>query len=343
MTRVVGVVNDERYLEHKTGIVHPESPNRLKYLYRMLENEFSGVFVPITPQAATLEDLELVHTPYYVKKVLRTADRGFTNLSFDTPASDKTYLAAWLAVGGCITAVDMLMERSLQSAFALLRPPGHHALPDRAGGFCVFNNLGVTARNALLRHGLDRILIIDWDVHHGNGLHDLFYAEKEVFYISSHFTTIYPYSGYAEQTGKGAGEGYTLNIPLWKGVNDDDLIHIYGAIVIPAIRRFRPQLIMVAAGFDLHHLDSMSRSNVTETGFGLLTRRLLEEIGDTPVLLALEGGYKVPVLVKSVREVLLELLGGQAERRSSESPSRDAQELVDTIKQIHAPFKVWEG
>ena len=343
MARVVGVVKDERYLEHKTGLIHPESPSRLKYLYRMLENEFPNAFVHITPLPATLEDLELVHTPYYVKKVLKTADRGFTNLSFDTPASDKTYLAAWLAVGGCITAVDLLMEGALQSAFALCRPPGHHALPDRAGGFCVFNNLGVTARSALRRHNLDRILIIDWDVHHGNGLHDLFYAEKEIFYISSHFTTIFPYSGYAEQTGEGEGRGYTMNIPLWKGVNDDDMVHIYSRIVLPAMERFRPQLIMIAAGFDLHHLDSMSRSNVTEKGFGLMTRLLIKAAGRIPLFLALEGGYKVPVLVKSVREVLTELLDGHGGKVPATAPSEEVLELVKTVKRIHAPFKVWEG
>ncbi|MBM3299785.1 MAG: histone deacetylase, partial [Deltaproteobacteria bacterium] len=302
----VGIVRDDRYLEHKTGIIHPEHPNRLKYVYNMIDAEFSREVESIEPQLITLGDLEFVHKPEYVKKVLHTANLEFTHLAQDTPASPRTYMAAWLAAGGCITALESLRAGRYDVCFALVRPPGHHALPGRSGGFCIFNNLGITARYAMRRYGYKRILIVDWDVHHGNALQELFYREQEVLYMSSHYTNIYPFAGHWHETGVGEGEGYTVNVVLTKGIEDLDLIHVYRGVVGGAILRYRPELIMVAAGFDLHNQDIFSRAKVTEWAFGMLTRLILEfkqQIGDPPLLLALEGGYRITALVKSVREV----------------------------------------
>ena len=252
----IGIVRDMRYLEHKPGLVHPESPSRLRSLYRMLDKDFADKVITIDPEPATLEQLELVHTPTYIKQILSTAGRDFTSLAPDTTVSANTYLAAWLAVGGCLKGLESVLSRDCRATFCMVRPPGHHALTDRAGGFCIFNNLGVAAKYALEHHGFKRILIMDWDIHHGNALQDLFYKDKRVLYLSTHYMGWYPHTGDWEETGEGDGLGYNVNLPVPKDMEDDDIIHIYREVLTPVVRRFRPQLIFVAAGFDAHRARS---------------------------------------------------------------------------------------
>ncbi|MCF8144406.1 MAG: histone deacetylase [Deltaproteobacteria bacterium] len=340
----VGIVRDERYLLHKPGHTHPEHPNRLKAVYRMLDGDFSGDLIPIDPQPATLEHLELVHTPSYVKRVLKTADHRYTSLSPDTPASAETYLASWLAVGGCVKALDRLMDRSVDVAFCLIRPPGHHALKDRAGGFCVFNNIGIAARYAMQAYGLRRILIIDFDIHHGNGIHDLFHSENEILYFSTHDPMLYPYTGDWEDVGEGAGTGYTINIPLPRDLTDGEFVHLYQAMAGPVMRAYQPQLILAAAGFDAHEEDPIGRSHLSEKVFGRLARLLMEwraEIGDPPILFALEGGYCPRALAASVKEVVLALLTpGHVE----DAAGMETQQVVDMVaraRAIHQGYGVW--
>jgi acetoin utilization deacetylase AcuC-like enzyme len=344
MALKVGILRDERYLEHKTGIIHPEHPNRLKYVYSMLDAEFADLVEDLQPNPITLGDLEAVHTSAYVKRVLHTANREHTHLAQDTPASPKTYIAAWLAAGACVTGIESLRTGASDVCFALVRPPGHHALADRAGGFCVFNNLGVAARYAMRRFGYKRILIIDWDLHHGNALQDLFYHEKSVLYISSHYTNIFPFQGEWQDVGAGEGEGSNVNIVLTKGIEDRDLLHVYRELAGAAILRYRPELILVAAGFDLHFQDIFSRAKITEWSFGMLTRMILHhkrQVGDPPLLLALEGGYRIPALVKSVRETLKAL----TEDEPSEAPFTDGtavgESLLEKARKIHSPYGVW--
>jgi acetoin utilization deacetylase AcuC-like enzyme len=343
MVRKLGIIRDERYLEHKTGLIHPEHPNRLIYIHRMLDSEFSRNIERIEPKPISLEALEAVHSPAYVKKVLHTAGLEFTHLAQDTPSSPRSYMAAWLAAGGCLTALDTLASGRADACFAMVRPPGHHAQPDRAGGFCIFNNLGVAARSALSDYGYKRILIIDWDIHHGNGIQDLFYDDERVMYISSHFTNIFPYMGEWEEVGSGSGEGYNLNLVLTKNIEDNDMAHIYRGLLNPAMERFRPDLVMVAAGFDLHRKDIFSRAKVTEACFARITNILLKamEAADSPpLLLALEGGYRIPALVSSTRETLKALTG-------YEEPEPDCrgtelgEELLSKARKIHSGFKVW--
>ncbi|HTY23338.1 MAG TPA: histone deacetylase, partial [Desulfomonilaceae bacterium] len=340
----VGVVRDDRYLEHWTGIIHPEHPNRLKYVYGMVDAEFSGTLINIEPQPVTLADLEVVHTPTYVRTVIYTANRGLTHLAEDTPTSPGSYMAAWLAVGGCITALETLRSGECDVCFCLLRPPGHHAQRDRAGGFCIFNNLGVTARYALRKCDYKRILIVDWDVHHGNALQSLFYGEKEVLYISSHYTNIYPYAGEWEETGAGEGEGYNVNMVLTKAIEDLDLLYLYYEVVGEAIRRYQPDLILVPAGFDLHKQDIFGRAQITEKVFGMLTRLILDrkrEIGDPPLLLALEGGYRIPALVKSVREVLKVLTDPDSAVKLPHESTPTGEQLLRTARSFHSKYGVW--
>jgi acetoin utilization deacetylase AcuC-like enzyme len=344
MKRKIGVIRDERFLEHKTGIIHPEHPNRLKYLYNLIDAEFTRVSEFVEAKPITLMDLERVHTPAYVKRVLHTANLEFTHLAQDTPASHRTYLAAWLAAGACISGLDWLIANKRDICFALVRPPGHHALPDRAAGFCVFNNVGVAAVYAMRVHGFKRILIVDWDVHHGNGIQELFYREERVLYISSHFTNIFPFAGRWEDVGEGPGEGRTVNIELIKGIEDLDLLHIYREVVGEAILRQAPDLIMIAAGFDLHHQDLFSRAKVTENAFGMLTRMILDckrQIGDPPMLLALEGGYRIPALVKSVREVFNALTEMDAEAKLPLIRTPVAEGLLTVARGFHSKYHVW--
>ena len=344
MTASICIVRDERYLEHKTGLVHPENPNRLKAIYSMLDRDFPSGLIEIRPEPATIEELELVHTPLYIEKVLKTAELEFTHLAPDTPASPRSYLAAWLAVGGCLRALEALMSGRCGAALALVRPPGHHALPDRALGFCILNNLGVTARYALETYGLRRILIVDWDIHHGNGLQQLFYGQKEVFYFSSHYPGGYPATGDWEETGQGPGLGYTVNVPVPKNLKDDDILHCYREVIGPIVRRYRPELILVAAGFDAHQKDPLSRTSLTELAFGRLTRLLMDlraEVDGPPILMALEGGYDLGALVSSVREVLLALT---AEEPRAETPppfTPVGAEMAAKAGRIHAEYGVW--
>lgn len=341
---LTGIVRDDRYLEHMPGHAHPEHPSRLRAIHDMLDRDSPGDWVNIPAALATLEELESVHTPTYVKKVLKTAEHPYTSLAPDTPACARSYLSAWLAAGGCLRAIDALMQHRCEACFCLVRPPGHHALPDRAGGFCFFNNLGIAARYAVKEYGLKRILIIDWDIHHGNGLQELFYSDPSVFYFSTHDMLLYPYSGAMEETGAGAGMGYTVNIPLPRKFQDEDILHIYRETLTPVIHRYRPDLILAAAGFDAHREDPLGRSRMTARGFGRLARLLMDlmpDAGNPPILLSLEGGYNPRALTDSVREVLSALLLQKTEALPTIAPSPDAEALMETVRNMHRPYGVW--
>ncbi|MBW2061421.1 MAG: histone deacetylase [Deltaproteobacteria bacterium] len=344
MASRVCTIRDDRFLEHKTGLVSLEHPNRLKAIHQMLDTNFSGTLTNIKPEPAAMDVLELVHTPIYIEKILKTAEYEFTHLSPDTPASPKTYMAAFLAVGGCLQALDALMSGRCEAAFALIRPPGHHALPDRASGFCIFNNLGVTALQALCVYGLDRILIVDWDIHHGNALQRLFYNQKEIFYFSSHYVFTFPQTGAWEDAGQGPGLGYTVNVPLFKNLGDEDILHCYRDILGPIIRNYRPQIILVAAGFDGHRDDPLGRTDFTEQGYGWLTQLIMDlaaEVGDPPILLALEGGYDLKALAGSVREVLRALIAEEPRAELPHPFTPQGEELVTKAARIHAEYGVW--
>lgn len=340
----VGIIRDQRYLEHKTGHVHPEHPKRLRAVYRMLDHDFAPGLIDIEPEMATMEQLEFVHTPAHIEKVLKTADHNFTSLAPDTPASAKTYLSACLAVGGCIRGLEALFSGQCDVCFSLVRPPGHHALPNRANGFCIFNNLGITARFAHKRYNTRRILILDYDVHHGNGLNELFYEQREVFYFSTHDIGLYPYTGDWKETGIGEGEGYTVNVPVPRTVEDQEFLYLYRELLGSVIRRYRPELILVAAGFDAHKEDPIGRSQLTELAFQGLSELLLElreEVDRPPLLFALEGGYDPPTLARCVRRTLEGLLGEPPRESIMGEGSERVNELVEKARQVHRRYGVW--
>jgi acetoin utilization deacetylase AcuC-like enzyme len=309
--RKTGVVKDPIFMEHRPGDYHPESPERLEVLYDMLEDpDLKGTFQMIAPRPAQPEDLARVHDVRYIDRVASTAGRSRVSLDPDTQTSPRSYEAAVLAAGGCLEAVDRIFSGEIRNGFAMIRPPGHHAETARAMGFCLFNNVAVAARYAQARHGVSRIMIVDWDLHHGNGTQGTFYDDPTVLYASTHQYPYYPGSGAFQELGRGSGEGYTLNVPLSGGHGDAEFVGIYRRIIARVGKAFRPEMLIVSAGFDIYHGDPLGGMAVTAEGFGVLTRILVEmaeETCDGKVLVALEGGYNLEGLRDGGKAVLQEL------------------------------------
>jgi len=306
----VGIVRNERYLLHDMGY-HPESPERLRVIYQALEEgEMKGLFEEIPARAASRGEIETVHDPSYVDLVEQTAGKSHVQLDPDTSTCAASYEAAIWAAGGLLEAADAVVSGHVGSAFALVRPPGHHAERARAMGFCLFNNIAIAARHLQESHGFDRILIVDWDLHHGNGTQNTFYDEQGVLYFSTHQYPYYPGTGAARDTGRGKGEGYTVNVPLGTGCGDSEYANIYTHLLRPITLAYRPQMILVSAGFDIHHRDPLGGMSVTEMGFARLmniVKDLARSTCSGRVVLTLEGGYDLTALRESVKAVLFEM------------------------------------
>lgn len=307
----VGVVRDERYMLHDMGPFHPESPRRLEAVYRAIED--LGFLEDIPPREATREELALVHQGAYIDLIASTEGKR-VQLDPDTSTCPDSYRVALLAAGGVLEAVRWALEEKGRRAFALVRPPGHHAEPDRAMGFCLFNNVAIAARFAQRSLGVERVLIVDWDLHHGNGTQKAFWEDPTVLYFSTHQYPYYPGTGHYTEVGEGPGRGYTVNCPLTVGQDDLDYANIFRHHLAPIARQFRPQLILVSAGFDPYYRDPLGGMKVTEEGFARLTDLVLSMAGEweCPLVLILEGGYHVEGLARSVREVL-KIMGGEAD------------------------------
>jgi acetoin utilization deacetylase AcuC-like enzyme len=312
MSKKTGIVKDRAYLRHGTDSGHPETPRRLVSIYEMLENpDMVWKFTGIDARRATREELERVHRPAFIDAIAATAGRSMSMLDPDTVASSETYDIARLAAGGLINAVDAVVSRKVDNAFALVRPPGHHADEGRAAGFCIFNNVAVGARHAMAQHNMERILIVDWDLHHGNGTQDIFYGDRKVLYFSTHQFPYYPGTGAMGEMGRGEGLGYTINVPLRPGADDAFYVRIFQDILSPVAMAFKPEIILVSAGFDTYFADPLGEMKVTPEGFAALTRILLnlaDACSGGRLVLVLEGGYHIQGLAKCVRSVLLELL-----------------------------------
>lgn len=307
-----GIVKDERYLDHVMDPGHPESPERLKVIYEMLEEpEMKKVPEEVKPRPAAREELEMIHTPAYIDQVAQTAGKPHYRLDMDTSTCAKSYETALLAVGGLLELIKAVLEGRLNNGFALVRPPGHHAEADRAMGFCLFNNVAVGAQYAIKRFSLERVLIVDWDVHHGNGTQSSFYEDPRVLYMSTHrYGNFYPGTGSARETGKGKGLGFTVNVPISTRAGDADFGNIFDKFLKPIALEYRPQLVLVSAGFDTHYNDPLGGMEVTEKGFARMTQVLMEIAEATAqgkLVITLEGGYDVSGQGRSVKAVLKEL------------------------------------
>jgi acetoin utilization deacetylase AcuC-like enzyme len=290
-------------LQHDSGFGHPESPERLRGILAALRQRGINEDDLQRPDPVDLGLLAEVHDERYIAAVEEVARRGGAYWDADTLISPGSYEAALVAAGAAVGAVDAVMRGDKHAAFALVRPPGHHALRASAMGFCLFNNIGVAAQHAVRDHALERVLIVDWDVHHGNGTQDLFYSRPDVLFFSTHQYPFYPGTGAIDETGAGAGEGYTVNVPLPAGVGDGGYKQVFEQVLVPLARRFRPQLILISAGYDAHVLDPLAGMAVTMAGFSemaLTVSELAGELCDGRVAAVLEGGYNIEALSMSV-------------------------------------------
>ncbi len=308
-----GIVQDAIFMEHVMDPSHPESPKRLKVIYEMLEDEEkkSLQLIKVTPRPATQEELETTHSPAHIDRIASTAGKAHFRLDLDTSTSARSFEVASLAAGGLCELIRAVWAGQMKNGFALVRPPGHHAERDRAMGFCLFNNVAIGAHYAINNFSLERVLIVDWDVHHGNGTQNSFYSDPRVLYFSTHrYGFFYPGSGGATEVGNGKGEGFTINVPLASGSGDPEYGNIFERILKPIALEYRPQLILVSAGFDIHYDDPLGGMEVTEKGFARLTQILMEIAEVTAqgkLVLTLEGGYDIEGEKRSVNAVLREL------------------------------------
>ncbi len=329
------------FLEHEEED-HPESPERLREIMRVLrETDLLPRLTALEPVVATDAQLEAVHTPDHIARVKNLIARGGGHFDPDTYANARSLDAARLAAGALVRAVDAVMAREVDNAFALVRPPGHHATRTRAMGFCLFNNIAVAAQHALDQHKLERVLIADYDVHHGNGTQDIFYRTSRVLYFSTHQYPHYPGTGNWDEIGEGDGRGFTVNVPLSPRVGDEGYQRIFDDLLFPLAERYRPQLILVSVGYDAHWSDPLAMENLSIAGYGALARTLVELARaqcDGRIVFTLEGGYNLPALAHGVAATFRALLGdAEIPDPLGQSPraSRDIGDYVEQLKGVH--------
>jgi len=310
-----GFIYDPTYLNHDTGPGHPESPQRLTATMKHLQGvEWFGDLPAFTPRCCDLTLIEAIHTPGYIRRVEEACHAGKPYLdSMDVAISKDSYDVALLAAGAPIRLADEIMAGNINNGFALVRPPGHHAEQDQALGFCLFNNVAIAARYLQNHHKIGNILILDWDVHHGNGTQHAFYTDPSVFYISTHQSPYYPGTGAAGETGAGTGKGTTLNIPMPAGSGDRDYETVFNETILPMIDDYQPEFILISAGFDAHETDPLAHMRLSTGFYGWMTARIREKAAASShdrIISVLEGGYDLNALPLSVAEHL-QVLSGQ--------------------------------
>ncbi|MFO0699344.1 MAG: histone deacetylase [Nitrospira sp.] len=300
-----GLVYHPAFLEHDMGPGHPESPNRLRAIMQRLEE--SGTATQLTrlqPRRAEDEWITQIHTPNYVALLNQHAPTdGRVSLDPDTSMSPGSLQAAYLAAGGALTAVDAIMANQVDHVFCAVRPPGHHAEAGRAMGFCLFNNVAIAARYVQKKYGLTRVLIVDWDVHHGNGTQHSFEEDPSVLFFSTHQYPHYPGTGRGTERGKGTGEGFTINVPMEAGEGDEAYHAIFLKALVPAADEFKPEFVIISAGFDAHKDDPLASMGLTEAGYTDLTHLvagIAKRHAKGRILSSLEGGYNLTALAYSV-------------------------------------------
>jgi acetoin utilization deacetylase AcuC-like enzyme len=307
----VGIIYSDKYLNHDTGI-HPENPLRLKVIMdKLKDREIINKLIYIDPVLADLNYIKRVHSEDYIRFIRDLCYKGGGSLTPDTPICGESYEIARLASGGVISAINEIYKNNIDRAFCLIRPPGHHAEYDRGMGFCIFNNVAIGARYAQGMVGYKKIFIIDFDVHHGNGTQNIFYYDPSVFYFSIHQYPHYPGTGSRDEVGVREGEGYTLNIPLSAGSGDEEYYDVFKNILIPKVIEFKPDLIIISAGFDAHVNDPLSSMELTSDGFGILTELICkasDEVCCGRIISVLEGGYDHASLSESVNIHIEKLL-----------------------------------
>jgi acetoin utilization deacetylase AcuC-like enzyme len=328
------IVTDRKYLKHFAGRSHPERPERIAVMIDMAQSLKRDHLQIIAPREATRDEIALCHRPEYIDVVERTSHLDRFDFDPDTHTSRDSYATAMLAAGGVLTATEAVFDGAAENAFALVRPPGHHALANRAMGFCFFNNVAIAAEWLIRRKGLKRVMVIDWDLHHGNGTQDTFYDSPEVLYTSTHQFPHYPGTGSLLEVGAGEGLGYTVNAPLPAQYGDPEYLRVFDEVILPIGRAFKPQFIMVSAGFDCHWRDPLGEMQVTEDGFRQMMRRikrLAAECCDGKSVAALEGGYNLEAIANSGAAVIEEM-GREVDDRIE--PAQGGERVVPIIERM---------
>ena len=318
-----------RFLDHDTGRGHPERPARLDAVLRGISAAgLDEAVVPVAPRPARRDELELVHPAAFLDAVERFCTSGGGHIDADTAAGPESWDAAVLAAGAGLDAVERLDRGEAEAAFLAVRPPGHHATPARAMGFCLLNNVAVTAA-ALAARG-ERVLILDWDAHHGNGTQDAFYADGRVAYVSLHQFPLYPGTGRLEETGVGAGEGTTVNLPMPAGSTGDSYLAAIDEVVAPLAKSFGPTWVLVSAGFDSHRADPLTDLGLSAGDFALLTERVMELAPAGRRVAFLEGGYDLDALAASAGACVA-ALAGVAYRPEPPTSGRIGRSVVEAV------------
>ncbi len=341
----VGVVWDPVFREHVTDAGLPEHPRRIEALYRRLADpSVAGRFTRISPPMADDAEILRIHSADYLQRVKATAAQGQRSLSADTLTCGRSYAVAAMAAGGAVEAVRQVADGVVDHALVVARPPGHHAERSRAMGYCIFNNVAIAAMAARTALGFERVMVVDWDLHHGNGTQHAFERDPTVFFFSSHQFPFYPGTGHLTETGLGAGEGTTMNVPLARGFGDGEFLALYRHLLVPAAMAFNPQLILVSAGFDIHAADPLGGMRMTSAGFAALSRLILEVARDCcggRAVFCLEGGYDAAAVADSVLAMLDELTGRTVSDVAAVAATADRRRidpLVARCRQIHQRF-----
>ena len=337
--KTVGYLYDPLFLEH-TYPGHPESDARLRAVMNLLRKENTlDELTALSCKAATQTELAQVHRHDYVAEVMSIAGFGGGNLGPDTYLNDATFDAAALAAGAAIQATQAVLQGDVDRAFALVRPPGHHAFAGHGEGFCIFNNIAFAAKEALKTH--ERVMIVDFDVHHGNGTQSIFYDDPRVLFVSSHQMPLYPGTGHLSEVGKGAGQGTTVNVPLLPGAGDVAFNRIFSEVITPLAQRFKPQLLLVSAGFDAHWHDPLAQISVSLTGFADMVRgltQLSEEFCGGRMVTILEGGYDLPALSYGVLNTFKVLRGHEHIADpfgADKGQETNVSKVIDAVKALH--------
>jgi acetoin utilization deacetylase AcuC-like enzyme len=323
-------------LAHETGS-HPERTARISAIDRELGERGWLGFERVTSPPADRQALSAIHPQAYVESIERISAQGGGALDLDTVASAGSFEAARHAAGGAVRLVEMLLDGQASSGFSVHRPPGHHALPDRAMGFCLFNSVAVAAAFALEQRGLERVMILDWDVHHGNGTNDIFHSNDRVLFVSIHQWPWYPGTGPESDLGSGPGKGFTVNLPVPAGSGDAEFRSLVDHVTVPLAREFSPQLLLISAGYDAHWADPLGGCEVTEGGFAGMTRSVRGVCGElgVPFGCVLEGGYDVDALAASV----VATMGAMGEEEAP--PGAEPEQLGVVADRARRRLRAW--
>jgi acetoin utilization deacetylase AcuC-like enzyme len=338
--RKTAIVEDSRFLDHRGPANHPERPDRLAAVADALAAR-DGELTRIAPRAATHDEILRVHSRGHLDEIAAAVRSAPGQLDADTYVSSESLKVANLAAGGAADLALRVARGEFATGLAAIRPPGHHAEPDRAMGFCLFNNVAIAARALQHEQGVEKILIIDWDVHHGNGTQHYFDADPSVFYASTHQFPFYPGTGAIGESGVGRGEGYTLNVPLPAGCGDTEYVGAFQHLIVPAAESFEPELILISSGFDAHRDDPLAAMNVTRAGYrgmAAIVRSLAEDLCGGRLVFVLEGGYAASGLrdgVGAVLEVMLADDAPEVPETTPVFPDSTLEQVIERVSSAH--------